>query len=74
MELSEINQTQKIKYHVFSHIWNLGLKTSKQTKRQKHTMGTIGDKAGGRRRTRGRYDRSTLYTLKMSHETHFLNK
>jgi hypothetical protein len=37
-------------------------------------MGTIGDKAGGRRRTRGRYDRSTLYTLKMSHETHFLNK
>jgi hypothetical protein len=30
--LSEISQTQKDKYHVFSHMWNLDRSINKQTK------------------------------------------
>jgi hypothetical protein len=28
--LSEVSLTQKDKYHVFSHVWNLDLKSQKQ--------------------------------------------
>ena len=32
--LSEISQTEKDKYHMISHIWNLKNKTNKQTKKK----------------------------------------
>jgi hypothetical protein len=50
--LTEINQTQKDKYHIFAHMWNPNIKA---TIRQDCKRGTNWKETSGRERGKGEY-------------------